>query len=406
MKKSVRMIAVATAVSVAVAMTQIPMAALAMEDGGKAVYGEESGLKEVSSGADEALDAEISQNETGDESETASAALPTETVPPAEHAGNVSKAEPMETVPATSPEAATPTSGSTGPASTVKPEESSPTSEPTGTIATTSPADVTTTAKPTGTESAALPEGIMPTSKPVETDPVSVTVPIYDYDIVDVVVPTSYALALNPHGLRIEIGDGTVSEAQVVSRNFGIVNKSSRDKIVTVHLTMEDMNGGQIILVDSAQEALNADKDTYAIYLAAVPADAGEIGFGDVPVDENTSPESLSNVHMTKAGNGAVALKKGENSFSFKLSGAIYDFEGGNITLGDTPNQSGTGQFKMTGLAEDGRGVTAFTFDGAMNPRADWSKLSGGLKFSVVYTYQNAIGDEKIIEGTGAMVEP
>lgn len=230
--------------------------------------------------------------------------------------------------------------------------------------------------------------------------------PIYDYDIVDVVVPTSYALALNPHGLRIEIGDGTVSEAQVISRNYGIINKSSRDKIVTVHLTLEDMNGGQIIFVDSAQEALNADKDTYAIYLAAVPADTGEIGVGDVPVDENTSPESLANVHMTKAENGAVALKTGENSFSFKLSQAKYGFEGGNITLGDTVAQNGIGQFKMTGLADDGSGTTAFTFDGAMNPRADWSKLSGGLKFSVVYTYQNATGDEKIIEGTGAMVEP
>ena len=423
MKKSVRMIAAVTAMSAAVAMTQISIAALAMEDSGRAVYGDETGAGEDPSGADEGLDAQISQNEAGGESEAASVAMPTETMHPAEPSGNMSTAEPMETAPATSPEEAASASESAGTASTVKPEESAPaseptdtastakpgesvpTSEPTGTISITSPPEVTTTTKPTETVSSGSSEGAIPASEPVKTDPVSVTVPIYDYDIVDVVVPTSYALALNPHGLRIELGDGNVSEAQVISRNYGIINKSSQDKIVTVHLTMEDMNDGQIILVNSAQEAMNAEEGIYAIYLAAVPADAGEIRFGDAPADENTSAAALADVDMTKAENGAVALQMGENSFSFRLSRATYGFEGGNITLGDTASQGGMGQFKMTGLADDGSGVTAFTFDGAMNPRADWSRLSGGLRFSVVYTYQNATGDEKIIEGTGAMVE-
>lgn len=157
MKKSARMIVVATAVSVAVAMTQISIAALAMEDSGRAVYGDEVGAGEAPAGADEGPDAQISQNGAGGESETASTALPTETMPPAESAGNVSTTEPMETASATPPEETNSTSEPTGAASTVRPEESVPTPEPAGTISATSPEEVTTTTKPVGTASSAPP---------------------------------------------------------------------------------------------------------------------------------------------------------------------------------------------------------------------------------------------------------
>lgn len=240
-----------------------------------------------------------------------------------------------------------------------------------------------------------------------ETSPVTVAVPIYNYDIVNVVVPTSYTVALNPYELAIGMGDGTISTAQVVSRNYGVVNKSSRDKIVTVRLNIEDLNGGKITFVDSAEEAMNADADIYAVYLAAVPADASGVRLGDAAVDKNTQAETLANVNMNKAENGAIPLKAGENSFAFKLSQAVYGFaDGRSITLGDAANQDMMSQIELTDLAADGKGATAFTFDGAMNPKADWSLLTGGLKISVVYTYENAMGDEMIVEGTGAMVAP
>lgn len=40
-----------------------------------------------------------------------------------------------------------------------------------------------------------------------------------------------------------------------------------------------------------------------------------------------------------------------------------------------------------------------------MNPKADWSKLTKGVRISVTYDYDNAVGDEKIVEGTGAIIE-
>lgn len=240
-----------------------------------------------------------------------------------------------------------------------------------------------------------------------ESDSVTITVPIYNYDIVNVVVPASYAVALNPYGYAVNIGDGTVSTEQVVSRNYGIVNKSSSDKLVKVTLTVEDLNDGRIVFVESPEEALNAEEDMYAIYLAMIPSAEGGVGLNDVTVDEGTLSEELANISMTRADEVAVPLKAGENQISFRLSKAVYEFGNGEgITLGDASGMNPVELFKLTGLSADGRGITAFTFSGAMNPKADWAKLLGGLKISVVYTYENAAGDESIVKGTGAMIAP
>lgn len=220
---------------------------------------------------------------------------------------------------------------------------------------------------------------------------VEITAPIYNYDVLDVVVPASYLVAFNPYRLKIGTGDGGVSDAQVVSRNYGIVNKSTRDKVVTVVLTVEDLNGGQIVFADSAEEALQAGEGVYAVYLALVPAGEGEILADGRKIDEGITAEGLAEVSMEKAPEHAVSLKAGENRVAFLLSGAEYVFSGG----GD-----GAGSFELAGLAPDGSGIAAFTFDGVMNPSADWTKLTEGIRISVVYSYENTIG-----EGTGACVD-
>ena len=73
------------------------------------------------------------------------------------------------------------------------------------------------------------------------------------------------------------MGNGSVSTDQVLSRKYGIVNKSSTDKIVTINLTVEDLNKDKITFVDSPEEVQRADKDTYAVYLALVPADGNKV---------------------------------------------------------------------------------------------------------------------------------
>lgn len=206
-------------------------------------------------------------------------------------------------------------------------------------------------------------------------------------EIINVVVPTTYTLALNPYGLPIRIDKNTITTEQVISRMYGIVNKSSTDQIVTVSLTVEDRNGGEIIFVDSAEEAENAEENVYAIYLEAVPADEEQILIDGKTVDSEVTGESLRKVEMTGAKEHAITLHDGMNKMAFKLFGAVYNDDN-----------------ELMKLAPDGKGVSAYTFSGIMNPNAEWEKLSGGIKLSVVYTYQTADGSEKIIEGTGAMI--
>ncbi len=245
-------------------------------------------------------------------------------------------------------------------------------------------------------------DGISGQSEAVCTDPMDITVPIYNYDVLNVLVPTSYSVAFNPYGLDIRIGEEETSSTQVISRNYGIVNKSTRDKLVTVMLTVEDLNGGEITFVDSADEALNADKDIFAVYLALVPADESEIMADGMVIGKDITAESLAKVSMGKAEGRAAALKEGTNQAVFKLSGAEYGFidnEDKDAAVGG----QGAGSLELISLAADGAGVTAFTFEGAMNPKADWTKLVHGVKISVVYAYENTEGGETILEGTGAM---
>lgn len=244
-----------------------------------------------------------------------------------------------------------------------------------------------------------------PLEEDISPQTAEVMVPIFNYEITDVVVPASYALSLNPYEMPIDMGDGSVSTQQVLSRKYGIVNKSSMDKLVTVTFTVEDMNKDKIVFVDSAKEAENADEDTYAVYLALVPADEKEVKIGKSRADEKTSAQELSNVEMNGAKRQAVALHEGENKVSFKLSKAAYDFKDGDRPeLGSSVGKDEKKAFELTGLNPKGKSVTAFTFEGAMNQKAAWEKLSKGIRITASYVYKTADGTEKIVKGTGAMV--
>ncbi len=235
---------------------------------------------------------------------------------------------------------------------------------------------------------------------------VEVTVPIYNYDIVNVAAPARFAVALNPYGLPVQMGNGEVCTNQVVSRNYGIVNKSSTDRIVTVTLLVEDLNEDKISFVDSAEEVKMADEDEYAVYLAAVPADSGGIRIGGESADKDTMADALSDVSMTGADGQAVALHDGENQIAFKLSKAVYGFEDGEgILLDDAGSGEEEEQLVLSDLAPGEAGATGFTFDGAMNQKADWSRLLKGIRITAVYAYEAVDGDEKVVDGTGAMVD-
>lgn len=243
-------------------------------------------------------------------------------------------------------------------------------------------------------------------SNAVKDSVTKVTVPIHSYEVVDVVTPVKYEVALNPYELAIKTGTDTVSRRQVVSRNYGILNRSSTDQIVTVTIIVDDLNSNKITFVDSVDSVKDADSDTYAIYLTMVPSDDNEIQIVSGSVDKDVSAESLSDVMMNGNEEHAVALHEGENRIMFKLSKAIYNFKSSEeFTLGNFIEDDEKELLELIELAPDGKGITAFTFDGVLNKKAEWSELSDGIRISIIYTCETAEGDEIIIEGTGAMVD-
>lgn len=242
-----------------------------------------------------------------------------------------------------------------------------------------------------------------------EDGAVDVEAPIYSLDIVDVIVPTSYAVAFNPDGLTVKTDDTTgTSTAQVLSKNYGIINKSSKDKVITVKLNIEDQNADSgITFVDSAQDITDAVDGEYKIHLTAIPADTTEVKVGSASATQTTAATDLNNVAMAGATSNAVTLKGGENYLGFKLEKAVWEPKtGSEPTLGTTKSNDVSANFEVKSLATGGKGITAFTFDGAMNKKADWSKLTKGIKISVVYGNETAASDLAAISGTGAMVAP
>lgn len=243
---------------------------------------------------------------------------------------------------------------------------------------------------------------------PTTPDGGDVTAPIYSFDLTSVVVPTTYAVAFNPDELTVKVGNDAsdTSTDQILSKNYGIVNKSTKDKIVSVELQVEDLNTGDnhVTFVDTAADATGADEDEYAVYLAATPADATEVKIGTASADKDTAAAALADVEMTKASANDVTMHSGSNHIAFKLDKATYSLKSGSsLELGTTNNNDVGSLYEVTALAGAGKGITGFTFTGAMNKKADWTKLQNGIKITAIYTSKNA-GTETVDSGTGAMV--
>lgn len=244
-----------------------------------------------------------------------------------------------------------------------------------------------------------------------ETTPnADVTAPIYSFEVTDVVVPTTYKVAFNPEELTVKMdaSDTTGSNAQILSKSYGMINKGNKDQVMSVELMVTDQNGDKITFVDSEEEVTNAQDGEYKIWLTAVPADdAAEVKVGSTPAsaDKDTAAASLDDVQMTASTTAAAALKSGANTIGFMLQKAEYQAKtGSELTLGDANNDV-SGNFEIKALAGAGKGITAFTFGGKMNKKADWTKLTSGIQITAVYTNEVVTTAPEVIDGTGAMVE-
>ena len=262
--------------------------------------------------------------------------------------------------------------------------------------------------------SATMVMGISMTALADDTDTTTpaggnVTAPIYSFDLTDVVVPTDYKVAFNPDELTVKVGNDAsdTSTDQILSKNYGIVNKSTKDKIISVELQVEDLNTGDnhVTFVDTAAEATGATEDKYAVYLAATPSDATEVKIGTASADKDTAATALADVSMAKATGNDITMHSGSNHIAFKLDHATYSLKSGStLELGGTTTNNVGNLYEATALATGGKGITGFTFTGAMNKKADWTKLANGIKITAIYTNKTA-GGETVISGTGAMVQ-
>ncbi|MCM1261872.1 MAG: hypothetical protein NC313_04050 [Butyrivibrio sp.] len=247
--------------------------------------------------------------------------------------------------------------------------------------------------------SASMALGMSMTSMAAETGG-TVDAPIYAYDITNVVVPTTYVVAFNPNGLDVEKAASDIVQDQIISKNYGIINKSTKNKVITVTLEVEDLNEDKINFVDSAAAVTSASADDYAVNLTLVPADTTEIKIGGNSADETTGPAALADVTMAAATGKEISLIAGENDVDFLLEKAVYS---GKIDLNSTTTNNVADKFNLTGLATGGKGITAFTLGGTMNAKADWTKLTKGIRITAIYDSANAPDGAVAETGTGAL---
>lgn len=249
---------------------------------------------------------------------------------------------------------------------------------------------------------------VMGISMPVMAADPTVTAPIYSFETLNVVVPTTYEVAFNPEGLTVKTGSTTTSKAQILSRNYGMINKGNKDQVFTVALKIEDQNNNKISFVNSDQEVTDAEDGEYKIHLTAIPADSTEVKVGATPATatKDTTAADLDNVAMTGLDAAAVTLRSGENRIAFKLDKAAYTPKSGSeVTLGSSTSNDVSSNYDLTSLATGGKGITAFTFGGTMNTNTEWNKLTSGIKITAVYSNRVAPSGVTPIENTGAMVE-
>lgn len=258
------------------------------------------------------------------------------------------------------------------------------------------------------TLSAAMVMGMSMTSFAAEATPGQATIeaPIYAMDITQVLVPTKFVVAFNPDGYKVvrDSSDTIGSTDQIITDKYGIINKSSKNKLVTVTFDVQDKNN--MIEFDTDDNVGTAQTNSSTAYKMSLNvAVANET---EVKSSANLNPSftkeavaaDLNNVNMTAvtSGTGYVQLTTGETDVAFWLAKGKYT---GDIDM--SKNKPVTEQITLTGLADDGKGVTGFTFAGKLNNKADWSKATQPVVIKAVYDVKTA-ADLTAESGTGAYV--
>jgi len=255
-----------------------------------------------------------------------------------------------------------------------------------------------------------------------EPESTAATANVLAYSLESVVVPTALKVALNPQGLEVTTKTDVTSTEQIVSLNYGMANLSTADKDVTVSFKVTgtaDAEKTPITFVDSAEKATfgtgddNAKLGQLKMYLAVVAADgdptiADESSTAFAVADKtganehNATKENLADVAMTKASDGKVTFAKGDDyanaEIAFKLNKSVYAVQDGKTIDWDTTQETLKDNMEITTLG----GVTGFTFIGAMNTGADWTKADvSALTITPIYGVADITGTEVAVTDGG-----
>lgn len=240
------------------------------------------------------------------------------------------------------------------------------------------------------------------------------------FSVETVTLPTSINVAFNPNGYTVTKKAGVTTTDQIVSLNYGIASTANKDRKVTVSFKATGVAGTgteEVVFVDAIEKAQakttdnadGADYGEYKMYLAAVASAAapkdGESAFTVSEGASTATAAKLADVSFTAAEEGEVAFASGKDAnIAYKLDHATYEQktgDDGKIDFETTQAQM-AGKFSLKSLGENG--VVGFTFKGAMNPNADWTKAKiTALKIQPEYEIEDIDGTEVALGENGGL---
>jgi hypothetical protein len=239
---------------------------------------------------------------------------------------------------------------------------------------------------------------------------------IVAYANYEVLAPTALKVTFNPQGYDIyESSSDTakLSDDQIVSLNYGFASNATVD--ILANVTFEAEGAEDIIFVDSEDEITSAKKGEYKVYLAvatnsAAITNAADSSSTEFKVNNGASTATaalLSDVAMTADTANNVAFAAGDGNkasaeISLSMNKAEYQVKDGSKPTFDTDQTALKTMMELKTLG----GINGFTFTGAMNEDADWTKASVN-KITITPTFdltKECTGEEEILDGTAAQV--
>ena len=236
-----------------------------------------------------------------------------------------------------------------------------------------------------------------------------------------VTVPTSIQVSFNPQEWDFKYdASSTAVNDQIVSLNYGISSMATMDKKVNIEFEASGTEADgkdPVVFVDTAAKA-EAKSDTntdgaevgeFKMYLAVAGGDAAiAASRGSSPTTfavangaSNVTAALLADVAMTAEDGGAQAFAAGgdglaSTSIAFTLGAAEYALKSGSTPMFDTTQTAFAAMVEAKELGD----IVGFTFIGAMNKNADWTKANlSAITITPTYEFEDATGEEETVTG-------